>query len=65
MVTEEKERVLTAQDRCDTCNAEAKVVATFLNGELLFCGHHARKAGSNLVLKAVRVFDPYGEFNLL
>jgi hypothetical protein len=59
------QRVLTAEDRCDSCAAAAKVVATFLHGELLFCGHHARKAGANLVLKAVNVYDPEGEFNLL
>lgn len=34
---------LTAMDRCDRCNAAAKVVATFMNGQLMFCGHHARK----------------------
>jgi len=59
------ERVLTLQDRCDSCGAAAKVVATFLQGELLFCGHHARKAGTDLVLRAVHVLDPEGEFNLL
>ena len=59
------ERVLTLQDRCDKCGAAAKVVATFAHGELLFCGHHARNAGTELVLKAVQVFDPEGEFNLL
>ncbi len=58
-------RELTLQDRCDSCGAAAKIIATFLNGELLFCGHHARKAGSDLVQKAVEVYDPEGEFNLL
>ena len=65
MVTTTPERELTAMDRCDKCSAQAKVVATFLNGELLFCGHHAREAGTNLVLKSVNVYDPEGEFNLL
>lgn len=60
-----KKRELTASDRCDSCGAAAKVVATFLHGELLFCGHHARKAGTELVLKAVNVYDPEGTFNLL
>ena len=36
MTTDVAERVLTAQDRCDSCSAEAKVVATFISGELLF-----------------------------
>jgi hypothetical protein len=59
------ERVLTLQDRCDSCGAAAKVVATFLHGKLLFCGHHARKAGTSLINSAVHVLDPEGEFSLL
>ena len=58
-------REINLNDRCDACGAAAKVVATFLNGELLFCGHHARKAGSNLILKAINVYDPEGIVNLL
>jgi hypothetical protein len=65
MTTTLEYRELTLVDRCDACGAAAKVIATFINGELLFCGHHARKAGSKLVLKAVNVYDPEGEFNLL
>jgi hypothetical protein len=65
MTTTLEHRELTLVDRCDACGAAAKVIATFINGELLFCGHHARKAGSELVLKAVNVYDPEGEFNLL
>ena len=37
------EWTLTAQDRCDRCQAEALVMVTGLNGELLFCGHHYNK----------------------
>ena len=59
------ERVLTLDDRCDSCSAAAKVVATLLNGELLFCGHHARKVKDSLVPKAIRVYDPEGELNLV
>ena len=58
-------RELTANDRCDSCNAQAKIVATFLNGELLFCGHHAREAGNKLILQAANVYDPENELNLL
>ena len=58
-------RELTLQDRCDVCSAAAKVIATFLNGELLFCGHHARKINSDLKLKAVNVYDPEGVTNTL
>ena len=58
-------RELTLQDRCDACSAAAKVVATFLNGELLFCGHHARKINNELKLKAVSVYDPEGVTNTI
>ncbi|OLF16911.1 DUF7455 domain-containing protein [Actinophytocola xanthii] len=35
---------LTAADRCDRCGAAAQVRAVLPSGgELLFCGHHARK----------------------
>lgn len=57
-LTEEKE--LTAQDRCDRCSARAMVRATFLQGELYFCGHHARETGYHLVLKSVSLYDPEG-----
>jgi hypothetical protein len=60
-----QERELTLEDRCDACSAAAKVIATFLNGELLFCGHHARKMNNDLKLKAVNVYDPEGVTNTL
>ncbi len=59
------ERELTLQDRCDSCGAAAKVIATFLNGELLFCGHHARNMNEALKVKAVNVYDPEGVTNAL
>lgn len=37
---ETKEWVLTAEDRCDTCNAQAYVKVTGVSGELTFCSHH-------------------------
>jgi Zn ribbon nucleic-acid-binding protein len=55
------DRKLIAQDRCDSCGAQAKVVATFLNGELLFCGHHARENYKSLIEKALNVYDPEKE----
>jgi hypothetical protein len=58
-------RKLNTKDRCDVCNAQAKVVATFINGELLFCGHHAREAGNKLLEQAVHVYDPEDKLNLL
>lgn len=54
---------ITAEHRCDKCGAQAKVRATLANGELYFCGHHAREAGTALVLKALEVYDPEGVFN--
>ena len=56
-------RELTLNDRCDSCNAAAMVVATFLNGELMFCGHHAKNKQSTLIEKAMSVFDPQGFLN--
>ena len=49
---------LLATDRCDKCNAAAMVVATFINGELMFCGHHAIEQKINLMSKCVSIFDP-------
>ncbi|HEY0452002.1 DUF7455 domain-containing protein [Actinophytocola sp.] len=41
---------LTAADRCDRCGAAAQVRAILPSGgELLFCGHHARKHKERLV----------------
>lgn len=57
------DRELTAQDRCDACSAAAKVVATLLNGELMFCGHHARKFYSNLKGASISLYDPFEELN--
>lgn len=51
-------RELTAHDRCDQCSAAARVIATFLNGELMFCGHHAKEQRNALIQKAAAVYDP-------
>jgi hypothetical protein len=43
MITEkivDKEWVLSAIDRCDSCAAQALVKITGLTGDLMFCGHH-------------------------
>jgi hypothetical protein len=42
-----KEWTLSPVDRCDSCNAEALVMVTGLNGELMFCGHHYNKIMDN------------------
>jgi hypothetical protein len=58
MINKTLDRELTALDRCDSCSAAAKVVAKFLNGELMFCGHHAREKESSLIAKAIEIYDP-------
>jgi hypothetical protein len=50
---------LLATDRCDSCSAAAQIRATLLNGELLFCGHHARKNHEALVKVALTIYDPF------
>jgi hypothetical protein len=65
MIDTTESRVLTLNDRCDACSAAAKVIATFLNGELMFCGHHARDLNTNLKSKAINVYDPEGVTNTL
>lgn len=54
---------LTAEDRCDRCNARALVRATMKSGALYFCGHHAKETGYKLVLQAIEVYDPEGYLN--
>lgn len=63
MVTTETARPLKVADRCDRCSAQALVRATLANGELYFCGHHARQTGNKLVLQSIHVYDPEGVFN--
>jgi hypothetical protein len=65
MISTKPERVLTATDRCDKCNAPAKVVVTFLNGELMFCGHDARYIRKSLMEKSATIFDPDNELDLI
>ncbi len=39
-----------AEERCDRCNAAAKLrVRLSEGGELVFCGHHANKYAEHLV----------------
>jgi hypothetical protein len=60
MVTQEQTapRELTAEDRCDHCGAAAKVIATFIAGELMFCGHHAKEFRLKLKNQSLSVYDP-------
>ncbi|WP_449277376.1 DUF7455 domain-containing protein [Leucobacter sp. GX24907] len=41
-------RPLTGLDRCDSCGAQAYVLALLSGSELLFCAHHARKVEPKL-----------------
>jgi len=45
----EKEWLLKATDRCDSCTSEALVKVTGLSGDLMFCGHHYNKIMNNAV----------------
>lgn len=45
---EERKWLLTAEDRCDRCSAQAYVSVTGVNGELMFCGHHYNKIMNNV-----------------
>jgi hypothetical protein len=44
----EKEWLLKATDRCDSCAAEALVKVTGISGDLMFCGHHYNKIMDNV-----------------
>lgn len=43
----DKEWILSAIDRCDSCAAEALVKVTGISGDLMFCGHHYNKIIDN------------------
>lgn len=49
---------MNANDRCDRCTAAAKVRAVMLNGELLFCGHHAKEHAMKIKEVSIRIDDP-------
>lgn len=51
---------MNANDRCDRCTAAAKVKVVVLNGELSFCGHHAKEFGPALKKVALTIEDPEG-----
>jgi hypothetical protein len=50
--------VLTRQDRCDRCGAQAYVKATLGDDlTLLFCGHHFRDHELKLVASGAAILD--------
>lgn len=50
-------------ETCDRCGVKAKVAVEFINGELYFCGHHARMNAEFLYQKALKIYDPYDELD--
>lgn len=48
---------LTAEDRCDSCGAQAYIRATMATGELLFCAHHGNKFKEKLSAGALHWLD--------
>jgi hypothetical protein len=48
---------LTASDRCDYCGAQAFVVASFLAGPLLLCGHDYAEWQIKIDATAFEVLD--------
>ena len=48
---------LTRADRCDQCNAAAKVRAQKKGAKLLFCQHHANKHLNKLTEKEWIIFQ--------
>lgn len=48
---------LSDLDRCDRCGAQAYVQVEFAEGELCFCGHHARRYADKLREVALLIQD--------
>jgi len=57
LTQEKKERILTLQDRCDSCKAQAFVVVKLLSGQLMFCGHHYMKNQDKLNNQSYEIVD--------
>lgn len=54
---ERAEFELTANDRCDICNAQAYVRVEMAIGDLMFCAHHANEKRAELEPLAVSWHD--------
>ena len=48
---------LSAADRCDRCGAQARVRVVLVQGDLLFCAHHAKAHEDKLRIAAVDWVD--------
>lgn len=49
--------MLTAQDRCDACGAQAYIQVIFVRGQLYFCNHHYNEQKEILQDLAVDIND--------
>ena len=54
---ETPQHTLTANDRCDSCSAQAYVQVFLIEGSLLFCAHHFTKSEDVLTRKAIKIVD--------
>lgn len=63
-VLEFKDEPLTANDRCDSCGAAAKVRVYLKtsNLDLIFCGHHMKR--QEKALTPISYFNPDWDSNL-
>ncbi|MEY2849119.1 MAG: hypothetical protein RI885_1786 [Actinomycetota bacterium] len=48
---------LTADDRCDSCGAQAYIRVTMASGQLLFCAHHGTRFKEKLSSSALEWHD--------
>ena len=52
-----KTYILDANDRCDSCSAQALVLVKGVGGELLFCNHHYNKNAKALETFAYEIIN--------
>jgi hypothetical protein len=57
VMTDAVTRLLTANDRCDACGAQAYYAVELKSGELFFCRHHFAKHEDTLISIAVDIYD--------
>jgi len=50
-------RLIPFHDRCDSCGAEALILAVKEPLELTFCGHHGRRYGMDLIAQGFIISD--------
>lgn len=53
----EPQHELTADDRCDSCGAQAYIRVRMTSGELLFCAHHGNRFKEKLSVDALEWHD--------